>query len=199
MIVALYAFVDQLPLSVQRSVSFFPHLEISPIAKADAATTNSDRIEVIKLAMADAPKYWLTGRGFGMDRFDRMPVDDPNDSVGILYSQGMFYNGFIGTLLKLGLPGLLCSLVFMWHVSRMALELVRSVTRRSSREWRVFDRLCLLLCAQWFSAVLLFYLTNGDVTWWMQYFGLPAGLIMACRRVQLEDADEPQMETAKGV
>ncbi|MGC4073688.1 MAG: hypothetical protein QM760_14500 [Nibricoccus sp.] len=183
MIATLYAFADQLPLSVQRSVSFFPGLDISPVAKADAATTNSDRVEVIKRAAADVPRYWLTGRGFGMDRFDRVPVDS-NDSVSLLYSQGMFYNGFIGTLLKLGIPGLLFSLAFIWNASRMALELRRMVSRRSSDTWSFFDRLCLLLCAQWFAAVVLFYLTNGDVTWWMQYFGLSAGLIMACRRLQ---------------
>jgi len=185
----LYFFAKELPLSVQRSVSFFPGITISPIAKADAATTNSDRMEVLKLAVADAPRYWLFGRGFGMDRFDRLPVDDPNDSVSMLYSQGMFYNGFIGALLKLGVFGLLCSLLFVWHVSKMALQLGRFVRRRPAAEWSFFDRLCLLLCAQWFAAVVLFYLTNGDVTWWMQSFGLLAGLLMACRRLKLEDED----------
>ena len=183
LVVALYAMADRLPLAVQRSLSFFPRLKISSIAAADAATTNADRIEVLRLAFADIPEYWLAGRGFGMSRFDRIPIDEPNNSVQMLYSQGMFYNGFIGALLKLGIAGLLCSLFFVWHVSRMAWSLRSLIARKPPEDWDLFDRLCLLLCAQWFAAVVLFYLTNGDVTWWMQTFGLLAGLLMACRRL----------------
>jgi hypothetical protein len=186
-VVVLYFTAEQLPLPVQRSISFLPEIRISQVAKNDAATTNVDRLEVMKLAIADIPEYWAAGRGFGMARLDRTPLDSVNAGIMLLYSQGMFYNGVLGTLVKTGVPGLVFTLSFVFCVSSMALELVRLVQRRSVSELNCFDRLCLLLCAQWFAIIVFFYLTNGDINSWMQYFGLPAALIMACRRLQLEE------------
>jgi len=109
----------------------------------------------------------------------------------------MFYNGVFGSVLKTGLPGLLCMLVFSWFGSRIAIQLIRLVQRRSTNEQDRFDRLCLVLCAQWFAFLVHFYLTNGDVNIWMQTFGLNAALMMICRRRQLQDvvvdpAEAPQ-------
>jgi len=188
--VGLYSISDQLPLSIQRSVSILPGIAVSQVARNDAATTNMDRWEVMKMALADIPDYLLIGRGFGMERLDQTPLDSLNSGVGQLYAQGMFYNGILGSLLKTGIPGLVCTLLFVWYVSLIAFELVRLVKRRSSSEQSCFDRLCLLLSAQWFAYVMFFYLTNGDVNSWMQYFGLVAALIMACRRLQNVEEDE---------
>jgi hypothetical protein len=185
LVAGLYATADRLPLSVQRAVSFFPGIAISPIARADATATNLDRWEVMKLALHDVPRFAVVGRGFGMGRIDQAPLDPASAGVALLYAQGMFYNGVVGTLLKTGVPGLIFSLLFVGWVSRLALELVGLVRRRGAEAWTIFDRVCLLLCAQWFAVLMLFYITNGDVAWWMQFFGLPAGLILAARRLQL--------------
>ena len=104
----------------------------------------------------------------------------------MLYAQGMFYNGIFGALIKTGLPGLFCTLTFVWLVSRLALEVVRLVRLRRVEEQDRFDRLCLVLCAQWFAMVASFYFTIGDMNAWMQFFGFPAGLIMLSRRLLLE-------------
>jgi dipeptide/tripeptide permease len=109
----------------------------------------------------------------------------------------MFYNGVLGSLLKTGVIGLICTLMFVWFVSRMAIELVRLVQQRPLSDQSFFDRLCLLFCAQWFAFVVFFYLTNGDVNWWMQYFGLLAALIMAARRLQMQKEDEERLAVAQ--
>jgi hypothetical protein len=184
---ALYITAAKLPLPVQRSVSFLPGIEISQIARIDAATTNTDRLEVMKMALGDIPKYWLVGRGFGMDRLDQAPIDSSTAGATLLYEQGMFYNGVFGSALKTGLPGLVCMLAFSWFGSRLAVELIRLVRRRSINEQGLFDRLCLVLCAQWFAFLVHFYLTNGDVNIWMQTFGISAALIMICRHRQQQD------------
>jgi hypothetical protein len=184
LLAGLYATADQLPLSVQRSISFLPEIEISHYARADAKATNIDRMDVLELALADVPKYWLAGRGFGMERVDQAPLDPVHGGAMLLYSQGMFYNGFFGSLLKTGVVGLLFSVAFVWFLSWMAIDLVRLVRERPFHEQSNFDRFCFLICAQWFAVVTSFYLTNGDVNWWMQQFGLPGALIMLCRRVQ---------------
>jgi len=189
---ALYITAPKLPLSVQRSVSFLPGIDIAQAAKIDAATTNIDRLEVMKMAFDDIPRYWLTGRGFGMDRLDQVPIDSSTTSAVLLYDQGMFYNGLFGSVLKTGIPGLICMLAFSWFGSKMAIELIWLVQRRSTSQQSCFDRLCLVLCAQWFAFLVHFYLTNGDVNIWMQTFGINGALIMICRRRQLQNTSDAE-------
>ena len=190
----LYAVADKLPMPVQRSVSFLPGIDVQPLAERDATDTLRDRIDILKLAINDIPRYAVIGRGFGMERFDQLPGDAVNTGVWLAYVNGYFYNGTLGLLLKTGLPGLLVTSVFAWWVSKMALELVRLVQRRSMSQQDNFDRLCLLICAQWFSSVLFFYVTHGDAGSWMQTFALSAALIMACRRLQLDGPGEPSLQ-----
>jgi len=183
---SLYMFADRLPLSMQRSISLLPGIAVSPVARDDALTTNLDRLVVMKRALGDVPTYWLVGRGFGMDRLDQAPLDSLNAGTSLLYSQGMFYNGVFGSLIKTGVPGLVFTLVFVFFVSRLAIEVVNLVRSRPLDEQNNFDRFCLVLCAQWFAMLVSFYFTIGDVNAWMQFFGFPAGLIMICRRLLKE-------------
>jgi hypothetical protein len=188
----LYAFAERLPLPVQRSISFLPGIDVSTLAKDDAAATINDRIEVLTLALHDVPEYWLVGRGFGMERFDLLPPDAVHAGVWQQYLNGSFYNGTIGLFLKTGLPGLLCSLFYVWWISRAAADILRTVRRRSADEQGFFDRFALLLCAQWFSTVAFFYLAHGDAGDWLQEVGLSSALILACRR--LLRAEPPETE-----
>jgi hypothetical protein len=184
----LYQFADELPLPAQRSISFLPAIKVQPLAQRDAKETLDDRIEILKLAIDDIPRYALVGRGFGMERFDQLPDDAVNTGVWRAYVNGFFYNGTLGVLLKTGVPGFIVTSLFVWWLSRMAIELVRCVNRGDSSQQTNFDRLCLLVSAQWFSTVGFFYLMHGDAGTWMQVFALQAGLIMACRRLKLADA-----------
>ena len=186
LVVALYATADQLPLSVQRSISFLPGIQVQELAMHNAVDTLNDRLGILKLAVNDIPRYFVVGRGFGMERLDQLPGDALYDNVWMGYVNGIFYNGTLGLLLKTGFAGFLLTSLFVWWVSRMALELVKLVWRRSAGMQSWFDRLCLLVCAQWFSLLGFFYLTHGDASLWMQGFALPAALIMVCRRRQMQ-------------
>jgi hypothetical protein len=186
--VVLYATADLMPMAIQRSISFLPGIHVQALAERNAEDTLNDRIEILKLAINDIPRFSIVGRGFGMDRIDQLPGDSVYDNVLIGYINGAFYNGTIGLLLKTGLPGFLFSSLFVWWGSAMALELVRLVWRRSQQDQAWFDRLCFLVCAQWFSRIVFFYITHGDAAVWMQEFALSAALIMICRRLQLEES-----------
>lgn len=178
----LYVTAPDMPLSLQRSVSFLPGINVSALAKDDATATITDRVEVLKMAAADIPKYWLIGRGFGMERFDRFQPDEGVDGIYQQYANGLFYNGLLGSFLKTGLPGLICSLLFILWVSRMAIEMVGTIRLKLAAEWSRVERLGLFISAQWFSLVAFFYILHGDSGVWMQVFGLPAALILICRR-----------------
>ncbi len=188
-----YAVADRLPMAVQRSISFLPGIRVQALAERNAVDTLNDRLGILKLAVQDIPKYLVAGRGFGMERLDQLPSGLVQDNVTTGYLNGLFYNGTLGLLLKTGLPGFILTSVFVWWISSMALELVRLVWRRSLRDQDWFDRFCLLACAQWFALVAFYYLTHGDASLWVQVFGLPASLIVICRRRQLHDGpgDEP--------
>ena len=181
-VAGLYFAADQLPLSVQRSVSFLPGIEVTSLARDNAEDTLQDRVEVLKLAINDIPRYLFIGRGFGMDRFDILPSDAAHSGVWLQYINGYFYNGFLGSLLKMGLAGFLCTGFFVLSVSRMAIQVIHGVWEQDPSDWAAFERLSLLLCAQWFSVVLFFYFLHGDAATWAQVFALPASLIILCRR-----------------
>ena len=183
----LYLVASDLPLSVQRSISFLPGVEVTTLARDNAVDTLNDRIEVLKLAMHDMPRYLLIGRGFGMARFDLIPSDAVNGGVWLQYMNGAFYNGLLGSILKTGVVGFLCTGSFVLWVSRIAVHVVRLVWRQGPDEWTAFERLSLFVCAQWFTLVWFFYLLHGDAGSWAQVFALPASLIMLCRRLLMEE------------
>lgn len=187
--VGLYIGASALPDAVQRAVSFLPGIQVSDSASDAAWSTVRDRIELFKLALRDMPDYWLVGRGFGMDRADESADFNFTDNIASQYAHGLFHNGFIGTLLKTGAPGLLFTLLFFWFVSRAAVECVDEVRKKSSEAWSGFERLVLLLCAQWFSLLLFLYCLHGDAGVWAPTFMFPAALVLLCRRELKQPAE----------
>ncbi len=185
-VICLYQFAAELPLSIQRAVSFLPSIPVSELAKTDATNTLSDRIEVLKLAVNDFSNYWLLGRGFGMERFDLLPNDEMHSGIWLQYTNGYFYNGLLGIILKTGLPGLIFSTWFILMISKLALRLVKTIQAQPTT-WSGFDRLCLLFAAQWFSTVIYFYFLHGDAGVWGLVFLFPASLIIACKKVYPEN------------
>jgi hypothetical protein len=196
-IASLYFVAADLPLSVQRSISFLPGIEVAALARDNALDTLNDRIEVLKLAINDIPRYLLIGRGFGMARFDILPSDEVYAGVWLQYMNGAFYNGLLGSLLKTGIAGFLCTGSFVFWVSRMAVQVIRAVWRKKPNDWSVFDRLVLLTCAQWFSLVFFFYCLHGDVGVWAQVFALPASVIMLCRRLLMASQEQAGSEDGR--
>jgi hypothetical protein len=195
---ALYLTASHLPLAIQRSISFVPGIEVTSLARDDAVNTLTDRIDVLKLAIKDVPQYWLAGRGFGMERFDILPSDGFYSGAMQGYINGFFYNGLIGSVLKTGAIGFICMLSFVFYISKMAGEVVGLIRLRGHERWSTFDRLGLLICAQWFSVVLFFYFLHGDAGVWAQIIALQAALIVAWRR-QLIGEELAEEEHAESV
>ena len=193
----LYIVAADLPLSVQRSISFLPGIEVTSLARDNALDTLNDRIEVLKLALHDMPRYLLVGRGFGMARFDTLPSDAVYEGVWLQYMNGAFYNGLLGSILKTGVAGFLCAGFFVLWVSRMAVQAIHMVWRKAPDDWSAFDRLVLLTCAQWFSLVFFFYCLHGDVGVWAQVFALPASVIMLCRRLLMPSPESAKSEDGR--
>ncbi|MEW6307037.1 MAG: O-antigen ligase family protein [Verrucomicrobiota bacterium] len=62
-------FIEHMPLSVQRTLSFLP-IEIHPAARADAASSTDWRLEMWKTVWPEVPKYLWVGKGFSINPTD---------------------------------------------------------------------------------------------------------------------------------
>lgn len=185
----LFNHATELPLGVQRSISFIPGLKVDPLASADAEATLNDRIEALKLGLNDVPRYLWIGRGFGLARLDKHTAGTADDSIMIAYESGYFDNGVIGLLLKTGLVGLLAALGYLWFISRAALRCVALVGARPEAERDTFDLYCQLMVAKWFALVVFFLFLRGDASTFMQVFALASAVILLCLKFQQRRAE----------
>ena len=116
--VFLVAFIDQMPLSVQRSVSFLP-IDIDPIAKMDAANTLDWRLQIWKTVLPEVPKYLLLGKGYSFSGTDYLLVQEAinrgayNSYEHVLIS-GNYHSGILTILIPFGVWGMLAFLWFSW-------------------------------------------------------------------------------------
>ncbi len=115
----LFAFVDRLPLPVQRAVSFLP-LEIHPDARRDAQGTLDWRFQMWKHVVPEIPQYLWIGKGYSFSGLDYTLTQLALER-GIIRSSyeaalvsGAYHQGILTLLLPLGLPGLIAFLWFCW-------------------------------------------------------------------------------------
>lgn len=116
-------FAEQLPLSVQRSISFLP-VPIDPVAREDAFTTSSWRLEMWRMVLAeDVPKYFLLGKGYNFDSMD-VYLTQMGMAHGIYkaYDQLLvlddYHNGPLTLIVSFGIFGVLAFAAFCWGALR---------------------------------------------------------------------------------
>lgn len=186
----LVKFSEDLPIGVQRAISVLPGVKVDAVAAADATATLRDRIEVLKLGIQDVPRYLWIGRGYGLERLDRIRTGGADDAIYTYYVNGYFANGTFGVLIKTGLVGFVAAGGFLFYVSRAAVRLARLVRDRPDEEQDLFDRFSQLIAAQWFSVMLFYLLLHGEAGVFMQTFALPSALIFLSLRLQRERAEQ---------
>jgi hypothetical protein len=120
----LVSFADQLPLPVQRAVSFLP-IDIHPDARRDAEGTLLWRFEMWKHVVPEIPKYLWVGKGYGFSGLDYV-LTQLAFQRGIIFSSyeaalinGAYHQGVLTLLLPLGLPGLIAFFWFCWVALRV--------------------------------------------------------------------------------
>jgi hypothetical protein len=116
-------FMDQLPFTIQRSLSFLP-LNVSEEVKQNAETSSDWRVEMWKEVVPTVPQYLLIGKGYAIDsREQEMSMSiaenrsDAQDDVAILAQD--YHNGPLSLIIPLGIFGVLGFLWFLgaaWHV-----------------------------------------------------------------------------------
>lgn len=115
-LVLLFAFAEQLPMPVQRSISFLP-VQIDPAVRLDAASTWDWRLEMWRKTLPIVPRYLLLGKGFNFDGTDYY-LTSLGASRGIAqsYDAAMissdYHQGILTLIIPFGIWGLLAFFAF---------------------------------------------------------------------------------------
>jgi O-antigen ligase len=118
---ALFQYADQLPASMQRTVSVIPGIKTGYSAAQDAQNTTEWRIELWKMGLKLLPKYWLVGKGYAFDAEEmeaaRMARQYQGDHFAWAQVSVAYHNGPLSLILGLGIFGLLSGLAFLLFAS----------------------------------------------------------------------------------
>jgi hypothetical protein len=188
-----YHFAREFPLSVQRTLSLLPGIEVDSVAEDDGRATFNGRLVMRRVGWEVAPNYLWRGRGFGFNpNVVPSPEYDPYGYIRQYLELGHFYNGFVGLLVNAGIPGLTFCYVFLLAMSRHALKVLNHLRRYGCND--NLSRLSCVLAANWLARVVFFTFLHGDAQFTMLEFGLPAGLLLACSRHLLATPEPAQPE-----
>jgi hypothetical protein len=147
------AYVDRMPLSVQRSVSFLP-LEVDHVAKADAEGTMEWRLQMWKAVIPEIPKYFLLGKGFGFSGTDLYLTQEAmRKGLYTAYEDtlisGNYHSGILTLLIPFGIFGLIG---FIWFCAAS----LRVLYRNFNHGDKALKTVNTFLLSQ-FAARLIFY------------------------------------------
>ena len=122
----LVGYVDKLPLSVQRSLSFLP-INVDPMARQDAASTLDWRLQIWQIVLPDVPKYLLLGKGFNFSGTDLLLTQDAMrrgfySSIESTLVIGNYHSGPLTIIIPFGIFGVLAFAVFCWASLRVLLS-----------------------------------------------------------------------------
>jgi hypothetical protein len=114
------AFVDKLPLPVQRSISFLPIPGIDPSARVDAQGTLNWRLDIWKTVFPEVPQYLLVGKGFAYNGTDyyltseavRRGVYRTVDEATLI--SGSYHQGILTIIIPFAIWGLILFVWFCW-------------------------------------------------------------------------------------
>lgn len=194
-LVLVYGFVEKLPLTAQRALSFLPALEIDKQAELDAASTMFVRKALFRIGLDLIPEYFWLGRGFARYLDDYSAQWDPT-TITFHVNQGKFYNGFIGLMINTGVLGTSAMLLFIFGGTRVAVDIIRRVRRHGCGD--TVTRVAVLVAGIWFANVLGFIFLNGDSEWAMKTFSLLAGMLLLCQRYLGSSQEGPALTAAQG-
>ncbi len=112
------SFATQLPMPVQRSLSFLP-IEVHPLARQDAMGTLDWRLQMWKVVLRDVPKYLLRGKGYGFSSTDLLLTQMAiQRGFFTAYEDtmitGNYHNGPLTLIIPFGIWGTLAFLAFCW-------------------------------------------------------------------------------------
>lgn len=189
---AILLFVSaELPLPMQRSISFLPGMDVSSIASINATETFALRWELTKYGWSQMSEYALLGRGFVV-----LASPTELETATILSKHvwsGHYYNGFIGLLVHTGLIGTMSALAIYSGGIALALRVIKRV-RQEGVDKTIFNRIAILLSSYCIAKPIYFLVVNGNSKVALQEFMLPIALLLLCERLLLQRKKKDKLE-----
>jgi O-Antigen ligase len=110
-------FVNKMPLSIQRSLSFVPLLQIDPIAEMDAKGSTEWRLEMWKYVLPQVPHYLILGKGYSINPME-LEMARSGMLRGAEVSEGSamagdYHNGPLSVIIPFGIFGVIG---FLWFI-----------------------------------------------------------------------------------
>ncbi len=176
---ALILFSDQLPLSVQRSISFLP-VKVDAAAESDASGSTSWRLEIWRIVLPQVPDYLLVGKGLaysGSELTHAQAMIDRNMFRAYEWALvgGWYHNGPLSVIMFFGIPGVLA---FGWFIVA-SIKLFHANYKWSPPELR---RLNTFLYALFLVRLVFFLLFYGQIELDLISFTSIVGLSVAVNR-----------------
>ena len=115
LLMSLMLFSDQLPLTVQRAISFFP-VKVDPSVVQDAEGSTRWRLDMWQVVIPDIPKYLLLGKGYSIDPADLYFAEQETkqglvQNYEVLRVAGDYHSGPLTLIIPFGILGVIG---FLW-------------------------------------------------------------------------------------
>jgi|ERR1035437_3628693 hypothetical protein len=102
-------FAARLPLSVQRSLTVLPFIQLDPLARMSAQASSDWRVQVWRDVVPQIPRYLLVGKGYSFSGTELMQTTQ--DNMGSTELVGNYHNGPLSVIMPFGIFG---SIAFVW-------------------------------------------------------------------------------------
>lgn len=158
----LYYISDNLPLNMQRAISWLPGIHVSSMAQGDADQTVQWRLDVWHAAVQYIPEYFWIGKGLAFDGellTSAMMGGAGWDPISWALIEGSYHNGYLSLLLLFGIFGLLTGLALLVSVLWRAIKF-NSAPWKNPRLHRCYQA----FLASITSTVIVYLTVYGDVT-----------------------------------
>jgi len=136
----LAAFVSDLPLPVQRAISFLP-LDVHPMVRQEAQSSVDWRVDMWRSLLPEVPRYWFMGKGYLIDANAlSLGFESLVRGVGSRWEAaalaGDYHNGPLSLVIPLGGLGVVAFVWFLiaggrvlWANYRHGLDELRTINR----------------------------------------------------------------------
>ena len=167
---------NKLPLSVQRSISFLPFIEVDPLAAQDAEFSTQWRWGMWTEIWPEVPRHLLLGKGYAIDGQQlEMLVSGMNrglnPAAGAILS-GDYHSGPYSVILTFGIFGAIAVLWFFWAAIRVLYQNYKFGDPENQRLNR-------FLLAYFIVKVIFFFVVFGALYTDLAVFAGLAGLSVA--------------------
>ncbi len=168
-------FVRQMPLSVQRTLSFLP-IEVDPVASSDAEGSTQWRVDMWYRVLPEVPKHLLLGKGYGIDpaAIDAITLAVQSHLPGVDRFEGSmiagdYHSGPLSVVLPLGIWGLLA---FLWLLYAGGKALYQNYAYGDARLKNINALLFCYLVAKAFSFFFIFGSLFSDLAGFTGILGM---------------------------